>query len=288
MFFQNISTELSKRLCKTFVFLRWRGCQVKVKNLTISEKYQKDKLQSFFPLRFISFLSPLTEKYDFVKHRMLMGLNFQQKMAPLRILPISFAQDRLAASALLPDGDAPHGKHRIPAQRMEAVLPSTHTVTVPAGPQGAPPCHPLLCAGTKQDAAPVKRIWQHKWVRQMRISLFSLSYTWRCSPQSRWNDWPRRVVFIRARVWFSSFPEILPHLVHWHQGLVGLSWPCWNTKPQSTELTSGSAFLSTWNPCMALGMPALGHCRNGLRGYGTAAAVHTSDSLWGTKAKRLP
>lgn len=52
-----------------------------------------------------------------------MGLNFQQKIAPLRILPISFAQDRLAASTLLPDGDAPHGKHRVPAQGMKAVLP---------------------------------------------------------------------------------------------------------------------------------------------------------------------
>lgn len=63
-----------------------------------------------------------------------MGLNFQQETAPLRILPISFAQDRLAASALLPDGDTPRGKHRIPAQGLEAAPPQCsccHTACSP-------------------------------------------------------------------------------------------------------------------------------------------------------------
>lgn len=63
-----------------------------------------------------------------------MGLNFQQEKAPLRILPISFAQDRLAASTLLPDGDTPHGKHRI--QGMEAAPPQRsccHTACSPPG-----------------------------------------------------------------------------------------------------------------------------------------------------------
>lgn len=68
-FFKTSSLSCTKYLlCKTFGFFRGRGCQFKVKNLTISEKYQKDKLQSFFPLRFISFLSPVTENYGFVKH----------------------------------------------------------------------------------------------------------------------------------------------------------------------------------------------------------------------------
>lgn len=87
-----------------------------------------------------------------------MGLHFQQKTAPLRIFPTSFAQDRLAASVLLPDGDAPHGKHRIPAQGMEAALAQhsrCHTACSPPGTATLSPTalcqHPDRCCACQKD-----------------------------------------------------------------------------------------------------------------------------------------
>lgn len=59
VFFQNVYAELYKRLCKNICFFKGKGGQFKAKNLTISEKYQEDKLQPFLSLCFISFfISP--------------------------------------------------------------------------------------------------------------------------------------------------------------------------------------------------------------------------------------